>query len=102
IEVHLDLGGYPVILADTAGFRDTDSKVEAEGIARARRTAENADIKIALFDGTSPAPDASTLALAGDNALMVVSKADLFSAAPAWGRDYIVLSSESAAGVDAL
>ena len=35
IEVHLDLGGLPVILTDTAGLREAEGKVEAEGIARA-------------------------------------------------------------------
>ena len=36
IEVHLDLGGYPVTLLDTAGIRDSDDPVEQEGVRRAR------------------------------------------------------------------
>ena len=39
IEVHLDLGGYPVTLLDTAGIRDTDDPVEQEGVRRARARA---------------------------------------------------------------
>ncbi|MCH8809656.1 MAG: tRNA uridine-5-carboxymethylaminomethyl(34) synthesis GTPase MnmE [Proteobacteria bacterium] len=58
IEVHLDLGGYPVTLADTAGLRTTESEagasgqaaVEAEGIRRARAHAAAADLKLAVFD----------------------------------------------------
>ena len=37
IEVFLDLRGYPVILVDTAGIRESDDPIEQEGVARARR-----------------------------------------------------------------
>ena len=39
IEVHLDLGGYPVTLLDTAGIRESDDPVEQEGVRRARERA---------------------------------------------------------------
>ncbi len=48
IEVHLNLGGVPVILADTAGLRDSDDPIEAEGVARARARAAAADLVIAV------------------------------------------------------
>lgn len=44
IEVHLDLGGYPVVLLDTAGIRESDDPVEQEGIRRARSRAAEADL----------------------------------------------------------
>jgi len=44
IEVHLDLGGYPVTLLDTAGVRESDDPVEQEGVRRARARAEGADL----------------------------------------------------------
>jgi tRNA modification GTPase len=44
IEVHLDLGGYPVTLLDTAGIRETNDPVEREGVARARKRAGEADL----------------------------------------------------------
>jgi tRNA modification GTPase len=44
IEVHLDLGGYPVTLLDTAGVRESDDPVEQEGVRRARVRAEAADL----------------------------------------------------------
>jgi len=44
IEVHLDLGGYPVTLVDTAGLRRTDGLVEKEGIRRAEERGRNADL----------------------------------------------------------
>lgn len=76
IEVHLDLGGYPVILVDTAGLRAADGVIEAEGIARARARAEQADIVLALF-AADMAPDPETLALLDERALVVASKGDL-------------------------
>jgi tRNA modification GTPase len=44
IEVHLDLGGYPVTLLDTAGVRESDDPVEQEGVRRARQRADAADL----------------------------------------------------------
>ena len=78
IEVHLDLGGYPVILIDTAGLRDAAGAVETEGIRRARARAEAADLVLALFAADAE-PDAKTLALLDDRAVVVRSKADLIS-----------------------
>jgi tRNA modification GTPase len=55
IEVHLDLGGYPVVLADTAGLRDSIDPVEMEGIRRTRMRADQADLVLWLSDdGTAP------------------------------------------------
>ena len=48
IEVFLDLRGYPVILVDTAGIRDAQDPIEQEGVARARRRAESADLTLWL------------------------------------------------------
>jgi len=79
IEVHLDLGGYPVIVADTAGLRVAESKIEAEGIRRAQERAKEADIKIVLFDGTLAAPDGETLKMVDGNSIVVLTKADCLS-----------------------
>lgn len=51
IEVRLDLGGYPVILADTAGLRESGDAVEQEGVRRARARAESADLRLLVLDG---------------------------------------------------
>ncbi len=78
IEVHMDLGGYAVTLADTAGLRDAGDAVEDEGIRRARRRAETADLKVAVFDGAVyPAQDAVTATLVDSNTVCVINKADL-------------------------
>ena len=56
IEVHLDLDGYPVVLLDTAGIRDTSDPVEEEGVRRARDRAAGADLVLWL---TEPMADAA-------------------------------------------
>lgn len=48
LEVHLDLGGYPVTLIDTAGLRQTADVVEAIGVERARASLDRADLVIWL------------------------------------------------------
>lgn len=55
LEVPLDLGGYPVLLFDTAGLREAASTAEREGVRRARLTAERADLILWLDDCTAPA-----------------------------------------------
>ena len=76
IEVHLDLGGLPVTLTDTAGLREAQGKVEAEGIARALSRAEDADVVLWLVDATAPVwepPDR----LSAKRCVLVLNKVDL-------------------------
>jgi tRNA modification GTPase len=53
IEVHLDLAGYPFVLIDTAGIRESDDPVEQEGVRRARARAEQADLVLWLVDASA-------------------------------------------------
>ncbi len=90
IEVQLDLGGYPVVVADTAGLRDFESgtaadsaqgAIEAEGIRRARARAEAADLKLLVLDATTfegeAALDPLLVAMIDADTLVVVNKIDL-------------------------
>jgi tRNA modification GTPase len=84
LEVHLDLGGYPVTVLDTAGLRQPVDAIEAEGVRRAQARAVHADLRLLLFDGAVwPDLDPATLALAGEESLCVVNKADLAPLPPA-------------------
>ncbi len=53
IEVRLNLGGYPVLLTDTAGIRETNSSVEREGIRRSRASVAEADLILWMLDASS-------------------------------------------------
>lgn len=55
IEVHLDLGGLPVTLLDTAGIRETEDPVELEGVRRARARAASADLVLWVVDASEAA-----------------------------------------------
>ena len=69
IEVHFDLGGYPVTLLDTAGIRDSADPVEQEGVRRARVGAASADLVLWVID-------VSAAGLAVGNSNRNVSKSD--------------------------
>jgi tRNA modification GTPase len=72
IEVAIDLAGYPVVLADTAGLRDSLDVIEQEGLRRALARADAADLRLFVFDAAWPQdvagaavwPDATTLRIA--------------------------------------
>lgn len=104
LEVPLNLGGYPVIVMDTAGLRETGDEVEAMGITRARARAQEADLVVALFDATAPR-DADTLAqLAGKTAeeyLVVQTKADLL-APSSTDPETLSVSTQTGLGLDDL
>ena len=99
IEVFLDLRGYPVILVDTAGIRDAQDPIEQEGVTRARRRAESADLILWLNDGGDGPPpprlDAPTLAV---RTKIDLKQADALTA----GAANLAISARTGAGVDRL
>ena len=103
VEVRLDIGGYAVLVADTAGLRDAPEAVEAEGIRRARARAEAADLRVLVLDATRPVLDASLAGLLGPDTLVVVNKCDLAAAPPdIAGLQTMRLSCRTGAGFTAL
>lgn len=112
VEVHLDLNGYPMTLADTAGLRELDGsdevRIEVEGIRRARAWAETADLKLAVFDLTNwPRLDDATMALLDDSSVVVLNKSDLGAPAPSEidafnhfeDKDVVLISARDSTGV---
>ncbi|MDC0060742.1 tRNA uridine-5-carboxymethylaminomethyl(34) synthesis GTPase MnmE [Candidatus Pelagibacter sp.] len=77
IETRLNIDGYPVIISDTAGIRDSKDEIEQKGVKLSLKRAENADLKLVVVD-------AKTIDLSGflndllkKNAILVVNKSDL-------------------------
>jgi len=77
IEVAVDLGGYPVVLADTAGLRDSTDPIEQEGRRRALARAEAADLRLFVFDGSRPEDAAGAATWLGPDTVLVANKLDL-------------------------
>jgi tRNA modification GTPase len=97
IEVFLDLRGYPVILVDTAGLRESEDPIEQEGVARARRKAESADLTLWLHDGgDAEAPSLESPPLG------VRTKADLSGTDTMAGTAELAISAKTGAGIDRL
>ena len=71
IEVQLDLGGVPVTLLDTAGLRESADPVEAEGVARARHRAAQADLRLLVVDAGTAADVAES-----EGTILVANKID--------------------------
>lgn len=80
VEQEISLGGVRLLLADTAGLRETDDVVEAEGIRRSYQHLERASLILAVFDASRPVCDGD-FALAerckGRPALALLNKTDL-------------------------
>jgi tRNA modification GTPase len=101
IEVHLDLGGLPVIVTDTAGLREAEGAVEAEGIKRALARAGEADLVLWVVDATAPqwdAPDTRIAAKTGK--VSVLNKVDLVKSPQI--ADGLAVSAKTGEGVAAL
>jgi tRNA modification GTPase len=103
IEVHLDLKGLPVIIADTAGIRSAVSKVEQEGIRRTHERAEAADLVIWLIDAIAPLADPPAgLTIPPDRLLRVLNKADLRESTSADTPHDVAISAKTGAGIETL
>ena len=73
IDTHLEIAGVPVIISDTAGIRLSEDLIEQEGIKRAIKKAQNADIKIYLVDVLNPIIQKD---LIDKNTILVFNKID--------------------------
>jgi tRNA modification GTPase len=97
VEARLDLAGVPVTLSDTAGLREAGDEIEAEGIKRAERRAQEAQLVITVFAADQP-PDAETLRWVGSEALVLVNKCDL-APAPAAIADVPAMAVSAREGI---
>ena len=77
IETHLNIDGYPVVISDTAGIRESKDEIEKKGIKLALDKAENADLKIIVIEPKSIDIKGFLKDLMDDNAILVVNKSDL-------------------------
>ena len=77
IETHLNIDGYPVIVSDTAGIRDSKNEIEKKGIKLSLNRAEEADLKLVVVDGKNLDFTDVLKGLLDENAILVINKSDL-------------------------
>jgi len=77
IETHLNLDGYPVVVSDTAGIRNSKNEIEKKGIKIAFKRAEDADLKLVIVSAKNVDFTAVFKKLLQKNAILVVNKSDL-------------------------
>ena len=77
IETHLNIDGYPVVISDTAGIRDSKNEIENKGIKLSLKKAENADLKLVVVDAKSVDLSGFLNDLLKTDAILVLNKSDL-------------------------
>ena len=79
IETHLNLDGYPVVVSDTAGIRNSKGEIEKKGIKIALNRAEDADLKLVIVSAKNVNFNKVLKDLLTKNAILVVNKSDLIN-----------------------
>jgi len=77
IETHLNIDGYPVIVSDTAGIRESKNEIEKKGIKLSLKRAEEADLKLVVVDAKNIDFTDVLKGLLDQNAILVINKSDL-------------------------
>ena len=79
IETHLNIDGYPVIVSDTAGIRESKNEIEKKGIKLSLNRAEEADLKLVVVDAKNLDFTDVLKGLLKENAILVINKSDLLT-----------------------
>ena len=77
IEAHLNLDGYPVVISDTAGIRDSKDEIEKKGIRLALKKAENADLNVIVIEPKSVDFTNFIKSKLSKKSILVINKMDL-------------------------
>ena len=77
IETYLNLDGYPVLLADTAGIRDTKNEVEKKGISLALGKSKEADLNIIVIDNSSKKINKEIQNMINRDTIIFLNKSDV-------------------------
>jgi tRNA modification GTPase len=107
IEVRLELGGYPVLVADTAGLRSHSElpeldPVEREGVRRALARADEADLSLFVYAPEMPVCDLSGRTRAEGATILVLNKTDLLTERGSIPSDVVAVSAKTGDGFDRL
>lgn len=97
------IAGIPVRLIDTAGIHETDNPIEQQGIERALKMKQQADVVLHVIDGSDDSPIAAIDAVNDeDNHITVINKSDLMTKDHPLAAQMLVVSAKAKTGIDAL
>ena len=105
VETHLNIDGYPVIISDTAGIRDSKDEIEKKGIKLSLKKAENADLKLVVVDAKSIDFRGFLNDLLKKDAILVINKSDLLKEKldPEFSKfDHVLISLKDNLNIDKL
>ena len=102
IETYLNIDGYPVILADTAGIREAKSEVEKKGIILALNRSKDADLNLIVIDNSSKQLDKNIQSLINENCIVVLNKSDINNKLKHDFKDAILVSVKENKNIDEL
>lgn len=107
VDIHLDLNGYPVIITDTAGIRETEEAIEKQGVEIAYRKINDADLLICLFDASLDTVQAfdNIAKTYGDKMVYVANKVDNLTSEQCSNikkQDILLISAKHHQGIDLL
>jgi len=105
IETHLNIDGYPVIVSDTAGIRESKNEIEMKGIKLSLNRAEEADLKLVVVDAKNLDFTDVLKGLLDHNAILVINKSDLLNGDidPEIKKlDYVLISIKENLNIDEL
>ena len=102
IEVAVDFAGYPVVLADTAGLRESRDAIEQEGLRRALARAEAAELRLFVFAADEPTQAAGANAWPSEATVLVANKIDLVAERSTVPKGTIAISALTGEGLPEL
>ena len=102
IETYLNIDGYPVILADTAGIREAKNETEKKGILLALGKYREADLNLIVIDNTSKALNTKIKNLINDNSIVVLNKSDIDSNQTQKFKNSVLVSVKENKNIDEL
>ena len=102
IETYLNIDGYPVILADTAGIREAKNEIEKKGIELALSKSKEADLNLIVIDNSSKALDQKIQGLINDKSIVVLNKSDIDSTKKHNLKDAVLVSVKENKNIDEL
>jgi tRNA modification GTPase len=102
IETYLNIDGYPVILADTAGIREAKNEVEKKGISLALNKFKSADLNLIVIDNSSKQLDIKIKSLINENSIVVLNKSDKVNTPTYNFKDAVLVSVKKNENIDQL